>query len=69
MLLVSCGGWNYISIFKIIYHLLLSKRLILLGKCIPVTRGGGIYQEQMSEALDVLNGGGWVRLFSFGLET
>ncbi|XP_039125291.1 N-acylphosphatidylethanolamine synthase isoform X2 [Dioscorea cayenensis subsp. rotundata] len=39
--------------------------LFRLGKCIPVTRGGGIYQEQMSEALDVLNGGemyGFLRL-------
>ncbi|XP_039125294.1 N-acylphosphatidylethanolamine synthase isoform X5 [Dioscorea cayenensis subsp. rotundata] len=31
-----------------------------------VTRGGGIYQEQMSEALDVLNGGGWLHTFPEG---
>jgi monolysocardiolipin acyltransferase len=30
------------------------------GKCIPITRGGGIYQEHMNEALDVLRNGGWV---------
>ncbi|KAH7684398.1 1-acylglycerophosphocholine O-acyltransferase protein [Dioscorea alata] len=40
--------------------------LFRLGKCIPVTRGGGIYQEHMSEALDVLNGGGWLHTFPEG---
>ncbi|KAK9109592.1 hypothetical protein Sjap_017652 [Stephania japonica] len=30
-----------------------------LGKCIPITRGGGVYQEHMSEALDLLNDGAW----------
>lgn len=33
------------------------------GKCIPITRGGGIYQEHMNEALEVLRGGGWVMHF------
>ncbi|KAF8660348.1 hypothetical protein HU200_057928 [Digitaria exilis] len=36
-----------------------------LGKCVPITRGGGIYQEHMNEALDVLINGGWVWLHSF----
>ncbi|XP_052622790.1 N-acylphosphatidylethanolamine synthase isoform X2 [Lactuca sativa] len=31
-----------------------------LGKCIPITRGGGIYQEHMNEALDRLSNGDWV---------
>ncbi|XP_071913718.1 N-acylphosphatidylethanolamine synthase-like isoform X3 [Coffea arabica] len=31
-----------------------------LGKCIPITRGGGIYQEHMNEALDRLRDGAWV---------
>ncbi|XP_059640023.1 N-acylphosphatidylethanolamine synthase isoform X2 [Cornus florida] len=31
-----------------------------LGKCIPITRGGGIYQEHMNEALDRLSDGEWV---------
>lgn len=31
-----------------------------LGKCIPITRGAGIYQEHMNEALDRLSDGGWV---------
>ena len=30
------------------------------GKCIPITRGGGIYQEHMNEALDRLSDGEWV---------
>lgn len=31
-----------------------------LGKCIPITRGGGIYQEHMNEALERLSDGAWV---------
>lgn len=31
-----------------------------VGKCIPITRGGGIYQEHMNEALDHLRDGSWV---------
>ncbi|XP_042508265.1 N-acylphosphatidylethanolamine synthase isoform X1 [Macadamia integrifolia] len=31
-----------------------------LGKCIPITRGAGIYQEHMNEALDRLSEGAWV---------
>jgi len=30
------------------------------GKCIPITRGGGIYQENMNEALQRLKDGSWV---------
>ncbi|KAL3525126.1 hypothetical protein ACH5RR_013498 [Cinchona calisaya] len=30
-----------------------------LRKCIPITRGGGIYQEHMNEALDRLRDGAW----------
>ncbi|KAJ1273362.1 hypothetical protein BS78_06G274300 [Paspalum vaginatum] len=37
-----------------------------LGKCIPITRGGGIYQEHMNEALDVLSRGGWLHSFPEG---
>lgn len=32
------------------------------GKCIPITRGGGIYQEHMNEALERLNDGEWVSM-------
>jgi len=32
------------------------------GKCIPITRGGGIYQEHMNEALGRLNDGEWVSM-------
>ncbi|XP_021682571.2 N-acylphosphatidylethanolamine synthase isoform X3 [Hevea brasiliensis] len=31
-----------------------------LGKCIPITRGAGIYQEHMNEALEHLGNGAWV---------
>ncbi|XP_062185448.1 N-acylphosphatidylethanolamine synthase-like isoform X2 [Phragmites australis] len=37
-----------------------------LGKCIPTTRGAGIYQEHMNEALDVLSNGGWLHSFPEG---
>ncbi|KAI3668927.1 hypothetical protein L6452_40144 [Arctium lappa] len=37
-----------------------------LGKCIPITRGGGIYQEHMSEALDRLSDGEWLHTFPQG---
>lgn len=30
------------------------------GKCIPIRRGEGIYQEHMSEALERLSDGDWV---------
>ncbi|XP_039069652.1 N-acylphosphatidylethanolamine synthase-like isoform X2 [Hibiscus syriacus] len=34
-----------------------------LGKCIPIKRGGGIYQEHMNEALRCLNNGAWLHTF------
>ncbi|PWA73628.1 Phospholipid/glycerol acyltransferase [Artemisia annua] len=37
-----------------------------LGKCIPITRGGGIYQEHMMEALDRLRDGEWLHTFPEG---
>ncbi|PKA62435.1 N-acylphosphatidylethanolamine synthase [Apostasia shenzhenica] len=40
--------------------------LFRLGKCIPITRGAGIYQEYMNEALDILISGGWLHTFPEG---
>lgn len=37
-----------------------------IGKCIPITRGGGIYQEHMNEALDRLRDGAWLHTFPEG---
>ncbi|RDY12284.1 N-acylphosphatidylethanolamine synthase [Mucuna pruriens] len=37
-----------------------------LGKCIPITRGGGIYQEHMNEALERLKDGEWLHTFPEG---
>lgn len=37
-----------------------------LGKCIPIARGGGIYQEHMNEALDRLSDGEWLHTFPEG---
>ncbi|KAK1432484.1 hypothetical protein QVD17_09381 [Tagetes erecta] len=37
-----------------------------LGKCIPITRGGGIYQEHMTEALERLSDGEWLHTFPQG---
>ncbi|KAJ6417452.1 hypothetical protein OIU84_003216 [Salix udensis] len=36
------------------------------GKCIPITRGGGIYQEHMNEALERLSDGEWLHTFPEG---
>ncbi|XP_059449504.1 N-acylphosphatidylethanolamine synthase isoform X3 [Corylus avellana] len=37
-----------------------------IGKCIPITRGAGIYQEHMNEALDRLSDGAWLHTFPEG---
>ncbi|KAK7262802.1 hypothetical protein RJT34_30383 [Clitoria ternatea] len=37
-----------------------------LGKCIPITRGGGIYQNHMNEALERLSDGEWLHTFPEG---
>ncbi|KAK9285404.1 hypothetical protein L1049_024596 [Liquidambar formosana] len=37
-----------------------------LGKCIPITRGAGIYQEHMNEALERLSDGAWLHTFPEG---
>ncbi|KAJ9146818.1 hypothetical protein P3X46_029042 [Hevea brasiliensis] len=37
-----------------------------LGKCIPITRGAGIYQEHMNEALEHLGNGAWLHTFPEG---
>ncbi|XP_031247398.1 N-acylphosphatidylethanolamine synthase-like isoform X2 [Pistacia vera] len=37
-----------------------------LGKCIPITRGGGIYQDHMNEALERLSDGEWLHTFPEG---
>uniref|UniRef100_M8B5M9 Tafazzin family protein n=1 Tax=Aegilops tauschii TaxID=37682 RepID=M8B5M9_AEGTA len=35
-------------------------------KCVPITRGAGIYQDHMNEALEVLSTGGWLHSFPEG---
>ncbi|XP_010537712.1 PREDICTED: N-acylphosphatidylethanolamine synthase isoform X2 [Tarenaya hassleriana] len=37
-----------------------------IGKCIPITRGGGIFQEHMNEALERLKDGAWLHTFPEG---
>ncbi|XP_021891096.1 N-acylphosphatidylethanolamine synthase [Carica papaya] len=37
-----------------------------LGKCIPISRGGGIYQDHMNEALERLSDGAWLHTFPEG---
>ncbi|KAF2312541.1 hypothetical protein GH714_035010 [Hevea brasiliensis] len=37
-----------------------------LGKCIPIIRGAGIYQEHMNEALEHLSNGAWLHAFPQG---
>ncbi|XP_051219502.1 N-acylphosphatidylethanolamine synthase-like [Lolium perenne] len=37
-----------------------------VGKCVPITRGAGIYQEHMNEALEVLSTGSWLHSFPEG---
>ncbi|KAF3327626.1 N-acylphosphatidylethanolamine synthase-like isoform X1 [Carex littledalei] len=40
--------------------------LFRLGKCIPITRGAGIYQQHMNEALQILSRGEWLHSFPEG---
>ncbi|KAI3896688.1 hypothetical protein MKX03_020746 [Papaver bracteatum] len=40
--------------------------LFRLVKCIPIKRGGGIYQEHMEEALERLSDGAWLHTFPEG---
>lgn len=44
------------------YCTLLMSLVVFAGKCIPITRGAGIYQPHMAEALDRINEGDWVNL-------
>ncbi|XP_062113683.1 N-acylphosphatidylethanolamine synthase-like [Humulus lupulus] len=45
----------------------LSSYFFRIGKCIPITRGGGIYQEHMNEALEKLRTGAWLHIFPEGI--
>lgn len=57
---------NYISfaLFLVFSEPLSLNNSKLAGKCIPITRGGGIYQEHMNEALERLSDGAWVFIFT-----
>ncbi|XP_062109844.1 N-acylphosphatidylethanolamine synthase-like [Humulus lupulus] len=44
----------------------LSSYFFRIGKCIPIIRGGGIYQEHMNEALEKLSTGSWLHIFPEG---
>ncbi|KAK6154064.1 hypothetical protein DH2020_013703 [Rehmannia glutinosa] len=44
----------------------MSTSVNLSRKCIPITRGGGIYQEHMNEALERLTDGAWLHTFPEG---
>lgn len=58
-------------IFHFLLFLLLSYKWVIpdlylififidTGKCIPITRGAGIYQQHMNEAVQILSQGEWV---------
>ncbi|KAF7829095.1 N-acylphosphatidylethanolamine synthase isoform X1 [Senna tora] len=60
-----CGRW-VLAAEDICFRNALYSYIFRLGKCIPITRGGGIYQEPMNEALERLNEGAWLHTFPEG---
>ncbi|KAE9466293.1 hypothetical protein C3L33_01792, partial [Rhododendron williamsianum] len=52
--------------FRLGIHSFAPERVQFAGKCIPITRGGGIYQEHMNEALERLSDGAWLHTFPEG---
>lgn len=50
-------------------HVFVTENCNIAGKCIPITRGGGIYQEHMNEALERLGDGEWVCTYNCTIST
>ncbi|KAJ0014157.1 hypothetical protein Pint_21910 [Pistacia integerrima] len=48
------------------FSFFVTEHCIVAGKCIPITRGGGIYQDHMNEALERLSDGEWLHTFPEG---
>ncbi|KAM1826208.1 hypothetical protein ACFX13_025584 [Malus domestica] len=51
---------NGVPLVTVSNHMSTMDNPFLLGKCIPITWGGGIYQEHMNEALEILSEGSWL---------
>ncbi|GJN01408.1 hypothetical protein PR202_ga18673 [Eleusine coracana subsp. coracana] len=66
------GEPSYASLLSLLHPcihcgpLILDRIFVSTGKCIPITRGAGIYQDYMNEALEVLSNGGWLHSFPEG---
>lgn len=48
------------------HHICFQLLLSLVGKCIPVIRGGGVYQQAVDLCIEKLANGDWVHVFPEG---
>ncbi|XP_044465899.1 N-acylphosphatidylethanolamine synthase-like [Mangifera indica] len=56
-----CSEFEHDECFSL--HIFVTENCNATVKCIPITKGGGIYQEHMNEAIKRLSDGEWVCIY------